>query len=163
MRAKRVRGTDRVGARVTGVLVVLSLLAACASDPPPRQADLRFIDSKIFEKELQEAMKEETVVIEVGVTGKDATINDMPDRLEKWLYVINERDDGTVKFQPDTAFMTPKSPVPLGLVFSVGSAGWRMYRNWAHYAPASDYNALVFYHPTDAYLTRVVFVRKAED
>ena len=38
-----------------------------------------------------------------------------------------------------------------------------MYKNWAHYAPSEDYNAIcVFYHPSEGYLTRMIFVRKAE-
>jgi hypothetical protein len=89
-------------------------------------------------------------------------MNNLPDRLEKWLYVINERDDTEVRFEPDPAFLAPKNPIPIGLAFTVGVAAWKAYKNWAHYASSSDYNALVFYHPSDAYLTRVVFVRKAE-
>ena len=50
----------------------------------------------------------------------------------------------------------------MGLAFSVGMAAWNVYKEWAHYAPSRGYNAIVFYHPTDAYLTRVIFVRKQE-
>lgn len=101
-------------------------------------------------------------MITVAFAGTDATMSNMPDRLEKWLYVINERDDTEVKFEPDPAFLAPRMPIPFGLAFSIGMAGWNIYKNWAHYAPSRDYNALVFYHPSEAYLTRVVFVRKKE-
>lgn len=134
---------------------------ACASDGEKAPSQLRFVDSQIFEKDLQKAMGEDMPSITVGFAGTDATMSDMPERLEKWLYVINERDDGRVDFRPDPAFVTPKA-IPYGLAFSVGMAAWNIYKNWAHYAPSRDYNALVFYHPSDGYLTRVVFVRKPD-
>ncbi len=147
-------------------LLVLALCApgwaGCKSNDPPPPSQLRFVDSQIWEKDLQKAMGEDLPAITVAFAGNDATVSNMPDRLEKWLYVINERDDGKVDFQPDPAFLVPKS-IPYGLVFSVGMAAWNMYKNWAHYAPSRDYNALVFYHPSEGYLTRVVFVRKPED
>ena len=113
-------------------------------------------------KDLQASMKAEQPSITVAFAGVDATMSNMPDRLEKWLFVINERDDTEVKFEPDPAFLTPKNPIPLGLAFSIGMAGWNIYSKWAHYAPSRGYNALVFYHPSEGYLTRVIFVRKEE-
>jgi hypothetical protein len=146
----------------TGYLLcagILTLALGCASSGPVT-SQLRFVDSQIFEKELQNSMGAKLPQIVVGFAGRDATVSNMPDRLEKWLFVINDRDDGNVRFQADPNFMQPKSPIPIGLAFTIGAAAWKMYRNWSHYAPASDYNALVFYHPMDAYLTRVIFVRK---
>jgi hypothetical protein len=155
--------------RKLGIWILLGLAAgsavamagACASKGTIA-SQLRFVDSEIFEKDLQASMSADKPTITVAFAGTDATMSNMPDRLEKWLFVINERDDGEVKFEPDPAFLVPKNPIPLGLAFSVGMAAWGMYKNWAHYAMASDYNALVFYHPSEAYLTRVVFVRKKE-
>ena len=141
-----------------GALACVAL--ACASKGKV-SSQMRFVDSEIFEKDLQASMSAKQPTITVAFAGTDATISNMPDRLEKWLFVINERDDTEVKFEPDPAFLTPKS-VPLGLVFSIGVAAWGIYKEWAHYAPSRGYNALVFYHPTDAYLTRVIFVLKEE-
>ena len=156
------RSTPR---RVVALLSVGALggALACASngDPPPTQ--LRFVDSAMWEKDLQQAMGEELPSITVAFVGSDATVSNLPERLEKWLFVIDNRDDGQVEIRPDPGYgMVPKS-IPYGLAFSVAMAGWNMYKNWAHYAPSSGYNALVFYHPSEGYLTRVVFVRKPED
>jgi len=137
------------------------VLAASCATKGPVTSQLRFVDSKIFEKDLQNSMDAELPTITIAFAGTDATISNMPDRLEKWLFVIDERDDGEVRFQPDPGFVMGKS-VPIGLAFSIGMAGWNMYKNWAHYAPASNYNAIVFYHPSEAYLTRVMFVHKPE-
>ena len=140
------------------------LLAGClalgcsSSSATPAVSQLRFVDSQIWEKELQGSLNGELPTVTIAFAGHDATVSNMPDRLEKWLFVINERDDGNVRFEPDPAFAQPKSPI--GLVFTLGLQAWKMFSNYTHYAPAGDYNALVFYHPTEAYLTRVVFVRK---
>jgi hypothetical protein len=146
-----------------GVGIALGALAcialACASKGKV-SSQIRFVDSEIFEKDLQASMAAKQPTITVAFAGTDATMSNMPDRLEKWLFVINERDDTEVKFEPDPSFLTPKNPVPLGLAFSIGVAAWGMYKDWKHYAPSRGYNALVFYHPTDAYLTRVIFVLK---
>jgi hypothetical protein len=142
-------------------LCAAGLASGCASKGN-KSTQIRFVDSQIFEKDLQASMKAEYPAITVAFAGTDATMSNMPDRLEKWLYVINERDDTEVRFEPDPTFLVPKNPIPLGLAFSIGMAGWNMYKNWAHYAPSRSYNALVFYHPSEAYLTRVVFVRKEE-
>lgn len=165
-KGERRRRRDR---RATGRCLALGGLCAwalcsavaCASDGDPLPTQLRFVDSQIFEKDLQESLGEDLPSITVGFAGTDATMSDMPDRLEKWLFVISERDDGKVEFQPDPAFVVPKS-IPYGLAFSIGVAAWNMYKNWAYYAPARDYNAIVFYHPSEGYLTRVVFVRKPD-
>jgi hypothetical protein len=137
----------------------LALALACASKGKV-SSQLRFVDSDMWEKDLQASMGAELPAITVGFAGNDATMSNMPDRLEKWLYVIDKRDDTETKFEPDPAFLTPKNPIPLGLAFSIGMAAWGIYQDWAHYAPSRGYNALVFYHPTEGYLTRVIFVRK---
>ena len=140
---------------------IAALLLACATKGQVA-SQLRFVDSDMWENDLIASMKAEQPTITVAFAGTDATMSNMPDRLEKWLYVINERDDTETKFEPDPAFLTPKNPIPLGLAFSIGMAAWGMYKNWAHYAPSRGYNAIVFYHPSEGYLTRVIFVRKAE-
>ncbi len=142
--------------------IALSLgVLACASKGDPSASQLRFVDSDIWEKELQKSMTDELPTITVAFAGTDATVSNMPDRLEKWLYVINERDDGHVEFRPDTSFLVPKA-IPYGLAFSLGMAAWNYYQGWAHYAMSRQYNAIVLYHPSEGYLTRVVFVRKPE-
>ena len=146
-------------------LVAWALLAAmilgCASKGTVASQH-RFVDSDMWEKDLIASMKADQPMITVAFAGSDATMSNMPDRLEKWLYVINERDDTETRFEPDPAFLAPKNPIPLGLAFTIGAAAWGIYKKWAHYAPSSDYNAIVLYHPTDGYLTRVIFVRKAD-
>ena len=141
-------------------ITAAAVLLACASKGTVA-SQLRFVDSDMWEKDLIASMKADQPTITVAFAGHDATVSNMPDRLEKWLYVINERDDTETKLEPDPAFVTPKS-VPIGLAFSVATVAWGIYRKWAHYAPSSDYNAIVLYHPDEGYLTRVIFVRKAE-
>jgi hypothetical protein len=140
---------------------IAAMVLACASKGTVA-SQLRFVDSDMWEKDLIASMKAEQPTITVAFAGTDATMSDMPDRLEKWLFVINERDDTETKFEPDPAFLTPKNPVPIGLALTIGVAAWGIYKKYAHYAPSSDYNAIVLYHPSDGYLTRVIFVRKAE-
>lgn len=147
--------------RLVAWTMVAAMLLACASKGTVA-SQLRFVDSDMWEKDLIASMKAEQPTITVAFAGTDATMSDMPDRLEKWLFVINERDDTETRFEPDPAFLTPKNPVPIGLAFTIGMAAWGIYKKYAHYAPSSDYNAIVFYHPSEGYLTRVIFVRKAE-
>ena len=142
--------------------LVAIVAVACASSGNVA-SQLRFVDSEIWEKDLQASMTAKEPTITVAFAGTDATMSHMPERLEKWLFVINERDDTDVKFEPDPNFMAPRNPaLPIGLAFSIGVAGWNMYKNWAHYEMSRGYDATVFYHPTDGYLTRVLFVRQEE-
>jgi len=147
--------------RAVAWVTVAAIVLACASKGTVA-SQLRFVDSDMFEKDLIASMKADQPTITVAFAGTDATMSNMPDRLEKWLYVINERDDTETRFEPDPAFLTPKNPIPLGIAFTIGMAAWGVYKKWSHYAPSRDYNAIVFYHPSEGYLTRVIFVRKAE-
>ncbi len=142
------------------LLMASSFAVGCSSGGGVQPvSQMRYVDSQIWEKQLQASLGAGLPTVNVAFAGKDATMSNMPERLEKWLFVINERDDGNVRFEPDPGFAAPKSPI--GLVFTVGMQAWRLFSEYAHYAPAANYNALVFYHPTEAYLTKVVFVRKA--
>ena len=95
--------------RAVAWVTVAAIVLACASKGTVA-SQLRFVDSDMFEKDLIASMKADQPTITVAFAGTDATMSNMPDRLEKWLFVINERDDTEVKFEPDPSFLTPKNP-----------------------------------------------------
>ena len=136
-------------------LIAPIALAACASKPPVGN-QLRFVDSKIWEDQLRQALASDEKEVTVVFEGHDVTVNALPDRLDAWLYTISKRSGGKVDFLPDPALPATRNPIALALSF--GLTGYKFAAEEYHYFPARDYNAIVYHDPTTGTLTRVVFV-----
>jgi hypothetical protein len=138
-------------------LLCAALALACASgDKAPPSAVLQFVDSKMFDDQLREGLAADLAEVTVSFSGESVTVNELPDRLDSWLYVISKRDGGEVKVTPDPALPAARSPIALALSF--GLTGYRLVRDQMHYYPVRQYNAFVYHDPTSGVLTRVVFV-----
>lgn len=142
-------------------LVVAALALGCASQPPP-PANLQFLDSKIFDDQLHDSLGYEHKVVTVSFTGFDATVNRVPARLDRWLYAISKRDDGKVSLVPDPSYPVGKGVIGLAIPLAIGV--YKIAQNKLYYAPVNDYNAVVYYiptqGPTQGTLTRIIFERK---
>jgi hypothetical protein len=119
-------------------------------------ANIHFNNTGVFDQDLKEAMSARVKTITVTVVG-DISVNQMPERLEKWLSAVRYKGN-TVEFVPEPK---PKSPV-----FSI-IAEIREFVNWLNeaswYEFAENYQALVFFEPRepkDGKIKRIEFRRK---
>ncbi len=141
------------------VALLAGALVACASGGAPPASQLRFLDSEIFEKQLHNSLAADFPEVMVVFAGTDATVNEIPDRIDKWLFTVAKKE-GKVDFQPDPTIPAGRNPIGLALTFGVGA--YKLITEYTHYAPAGNFNAVVFYHPSEGTLTRVVFMRRPE-
>jgi hypothetical protein len=145
---------------LAALLALVCALGSCAGDAPPPPSELGFVDSQIFEKQLRESLAADHPTVTVLFRGTDATVNRLPERLDKWLYVVSKQDGSKVDFVPDPAF--PASKGVLGIALGVGMMGYKLIEKEVHYFPVRAYDATVYYHPATGTLTRVVFTHKPE-
>ena len=137
--------------------ICCALALACASKPEAAPSSvMQFVDSKMFDDQLRKSLAADLSEIAISFSGVAVTVNDIPDRLDSWLYVISKRSDGKVEVLPDPALPATRSPVMLALSFAL--TGYKMVQEQVHYFPARQYNAFVYHDPTSGVLTRVVFV-----
>ena len=143
--------------RSISLAIAAALALACASGPKaPPSSVMQFVDSKMFDDQLRASLAGDVPEVTVAFTGASVTVNDIPDRLDSWLYTISKRNGGKVEVLPDPALPASRSPIALALSF--GLTGFKLVREQYHYFPARQYDAFVYHDPTSGVLTRVVFV-----
>lgn len=143
---------------VAGVLVLIFVLAGCASDVPPPDR-LIFLDSQVFDDKLRTSLASDHAAITVGFTGTDVTVNSMPPRLDKWIYVVS-KSDGSVEAVPDPELVVGRSMAAVAITLAISS--YKMVSEYLVYQPVRDYDATIYYAPKSGLVTRVVFSRRAE-
>ena len=146
-------------------LAAVAAVAACASKPkpPPGPVLLEFFDSKLFDDQLRRAMAEESPEITVAFIGTDATVNEIPDRLDRWLTTIASEDAQRVQVRPDPRLPMPKNPAAIGLGLSLAMRAYDATRDWLFFAVAGDYDAVLLHDPRTGRLTRLVFARRPQE
>ncbi len=145
----------------TALLAATLLLPGCAlfgGEPPPDR--VAFIDSRMFDDQLHDALGGDHAAVTVTFRGNDANVNRLPPRLDKWLYIIAKASDGTVDVVPDPDYPAPKN---IGLAITIAIGAYKIISREALYWPVRSYNATVYYQPVEGTLTRVVFTRRPED
>jgi hypothetical protein len=138
-----------------GIACALALACASNAKPPPTSL-MQFVDSKMFDDQLRDALAKDLPEVTISFSGATVTVNEIPDRLDSWLYSISKRNGGKVEVVPDPALPAARSPIALAL--SLGMTGFKLARDQYHYFPARQYDAFVYHDPSSAVLTRVVFV-----
>jgi hypothetical protein len=144
----------RVLARISMLLALLS----CASDPPPPPLQLNFIDSKLFDDQLHDALAAEPSSVTVNFTGQDVTVNRIPERLDVWLYLLVDRYEGKIQMTPDPSAAMGKGLEGLAVGLVMGAYEFGTERLF--HRPIQFYDATVYFIPASGALTRVVFQRK---
>lgn len=139
------------------VFIVALIVAGCTASTPtkisPNESEyLSFMDTDVFDKNLSKSMSTDTENIHVAITGQ-VSINEIPDRLGKWLSVVVEKE-GRVDVEPksNTKF--------IGAVLGLMPTAYRFVKEEIFYGPADDYNATVFYTPETGLIKKVVFRKK---
>lgn len=125
---------------------------AVASSSADEPAQLVFLDSRIFDEELSDAMSDETSKIVVQVPGA-FSLNDIPERMDRWLYAVKD-GGGKVAAEPENPSRGLVSAAIDLVVTLVGKIDEiRLYR------PAQDYDATLLYRE-DGTVTRILFDRR---
>ena len=154
----------RVLARISMLLALLS----CASDPPPPPMQLNFIDSKLFDDQLHDALAAGPSSVTVSFTGEDVTVNRIPERLDVWLYLLVDRYEGKIQMTPDPSAAMGKGLEGLAVGLAMGAyefgkiqdASTLLSTERLFHRPIQFYDATVYFIPASGALTRVVFQRK---
>jgi hypothetical protein len=148
------------GMRAFAVLAVA--LAACASgrqEGGAASSEFTFLDSGLFDQTLSKTMWGKTDPILVNMAAI-ATVNDVPERLDKWLYQIGESTGGKVQIEPDPALPQSRDLAMLGL--SLAIQAYSFAKEKVVYHPARYYDATLFVDPADGRITRVMFTLRPE-
>ena len=118
-------------------------------------ATVEFFDSYSFDRKLSTEIREKTTEIEVKVINP-FDLNGMPDRLNKWLFKIDE-SGGTVK----ASALPPKSQIAtrgiIGAVIDLAIAVFNIAKEAVLYAPAESYHANVLYRQDTGKVEKVIF------
>jgi len=120
-----------------------------------------FFDTSHFDKQLSSVMSRGATAAMVTFEAP-ATVNDIPERLNKWLSVV-EKNGGMVELQPDPDYPAITQRGAFGLVSVMLGAFATIYEaieNKILYGPAKGYNATVYYMRGSGVMTKVVFSRK---
>ncbi len=133
-------------------LIALFLWSCATQKTFSELGHIVFTDTDVFDNNLSESMSVNSDTITVTMLAP-VSINQMPNRLNKWLSAVNSRG-GQVEFYPK---IESKSPIwLLGFL----PMAYRFLRNELLYGSASDYNAKIFYKPESGTVEKVVFVKK---
>lgn len=145
---------------LAALLVALGL--ACASTRSPEEVatgEITFLDSGLFDQSLSRSMWSKSNPIIVNMAAK-ATLNDVPERLDKWLYQIGEKTGGRVEVEPDPALPQDRSVAMIGLELAIQA--YEFAKEKMTYHPARNYDATIFVDPSDGRITRIMFSLRPE-
>jgi hypothetical protein len=149
-------------ARIAACAALALAGVGCASKPHGQAGSVPFMDSSNFDHSLSKQMGDKTSTIEVPFVAR-ATANEIPERLDKWLYAAGEGSGGKVEMQPDPALPAERNPLALAGI-GLAIQAYQFAREKMLYYPARSYDAIVYVDPKDGRITRVVFsLRPDED
>lgn len=152
-----------------GIIIAVAILACTHVDDRPPSIDttstgsgheqsIDFVDLNSFDETLSARLRENRS--EVTVTFEAlTTINDIPERLRKWLTMV-EKYDGNVEFQEDSDYQTRGIPGIFSIAAGAFFLVYKAISNKILYSPAKDYNATVRYIGGSGRITKVVFLHK---
>lgn len=153
------RGFVRLAAAAAAIL-----LAACApvNQAPSEPADpsrVEFMDSATFDHQLAEALhtsQDEVTVVPLAPVG----LNQMPQRLDKWLSAVKE-SGGKVKAAPvETTADGGQARGIIGVVIDVVLSLFDLGREKALYSSAANYDAMLFYDKASGQVKEMVLRKR---
>lgn len=143
---------------VLSALCLLAVLAACAGRNPaegaPALAEVQFLDSGSFDRKLSSSLAAKQPLVTV-VFPASITLNNIPERMDKWLAKV-EKFGGKVEIQPE--------PVAgrgiISEIFSLFIKAYDAIEEAVIYAPAKNYDVMLYYRAQTGLVTRLCFVQK---
>ncbi|MDM8569190.1 hypothetical protein QUF50_06735 [Thiotrichales bacterium HSG1] len=115
-------------------------------------SNLQFIDTDVFDQKLLDSMLADTQAIEVGITG-NISINNMPQRLGKWLSVV-EKKDGKISLEPKSNSRS------IGLILSFLPTIYYFLKEELTYQTVGNYNATIFRDLKTGKIDKIIFIGK---
>jgi hypothetical protein len=140
---------------ITFILLVLIGCNSTATKSQIELANIRFIDTEIFDKDLIQSMKANTETITVSIIG-NISINNIPERLGKWLSIVMNKQ-GKVDFNTNERTTGVE---PLSLAIGVLPTAYKFLKKEASYGLAGNYNVTIFYIQANGYINKIIFTRK---
>jgi len=138
-------------------------ISGCGSLPTGNKSHLgkvSFTDTDVFDKNISDSMSVDTQSIDVAMIGK-VSINHIPERLGKWLNVVNEEGQVTLKSTqvPGDDPQTTKS-ISIGAVLGLLPMVYDYFERKLTYSAAEQYDATIFYNAATGVIDKVVFSKK---
>lgn len=137
-------------------LIILGVIGCSTSGPPKTPSELEnvvFIDTNVFDKDMVDSMSTKTDTINVTPVGQ-LSINQMPERLSKWLGAISDKK-GRVEIEPKAT-----GTKSFAFLLSLLPFAYDYLKSETSYGLAGDYNATIFYEPDTGVIKKIEFVRK---
>lgn len=139
---------------------------AATQAPPPLPgraatqtlAQLTYFESRAFDSELSDAMRNEASEIVVTVASP-FTLNTVPERLDRWLYSVKKSGGRVVAeaLPPKNVQVATRSVLPLLLELVVPL--FEMIFDTDIHAYAKGYEAKLLYAPEDTQVQKIIFTR----
>ncbi|MCK5876940.1 MAG: hypothetical protein KAG43_04840 [Candidatus Marithrix sp.] len=143
--------------------LTIMFVSSCVSNPTQTEeglTNLRFIDTDTFDQNLSKSMIANTKSITISVIGK-VSINEIPNRLGKWLSVITTKD-GQVDFIP----IIPPQPIrttgsiAVTAIIGLLPTAYDFFKDKLHYGAAANYDANLYYKSGSGLLEKVLFIKR---
>ena len=122
-------------------------------DPSTVPDKITFIDSSVFDKSISKAMKVKHPNVTIAFE-QDFSLNNIPDRIDKWLYMVHEYHGTVVKKPVPTRGLLEEA------IIYIITGIYNVIKKNMMYGPAKDYNATIYYYPEDDIIHEVVFEHK---
>jgi hypothetical protein len=135
------------------VLCLTGCFAAMPAKSPNELENITFVDTNVFDKDLADSMAMKTNAITVVPLGS-VSINQMPERLSKWLGAISDKK-GRIELDPKV-----EETRSLGLLVSLLPLVFRYLQNESSYGLAGNYDATITYEPGTGTIKKIVFHKK---
>jgi len=145
---------------------LLVFLSACdstshrPSEPPPKAPSLPFTDSDDFDDDLSKTLQASGKVEIQLASSIEPDAGEMPERLDKWLAVI-QKSGGSQDYEAIDDSMgggLPSVLMPFKTIYD-GITAWfeeKMYQ------PAKQYNARLCYRRDDNLVSKIVFIERSK-
>lgn len=135
------------------VTLIGGLLLACLPVNVRAEEPIVFLDSKMFDKSLRGAMRQDHKLIEVEFLDPPSP-NDLPERFGAWLSAVQKRG-GSVALEPtERPRGAEVAAVQLGVMAAKRIRKKRLFR------PAGNYDVLLYYDHDSGMIERAVFTRQ---
>jgi hypothetical protein len=148
------------------ITVILLVLIGCNSTPtksPIELANVRFIDTEIFDKDLIQSMKANTETITISIIG-NISINNIPERLGKWLSIVMNKQGNVyfnqIKSTNIAQYERTTGVEAVSLMIGVLPTAYKFLKKEASYGLAGNYNVTIFYIRANGYINKIIFTRK---
>ena len=157
--------------RILIYFLVLIFLSACESTPTKNQTELmnlNFVEIESFDQNLSESMSADLNTIQVKMIGP-VSINQIPERLGKWLSVVRDKNGRVILTKTRTAQKSSNdnnevetSKLPIVLILGALPSTYKFLKQESIYGVAANYNVKIFYNPESGIIEKLIFQKKAE-